>query len=149
MKWAKRIAKDLIGSRPASLQVGALCTRRIDGKLQILLITSRDSGRWVVPKGWPMRGRSLAGAARQEAWEEAGVKGRISSEPVGSFHYEKILDGGLGVPTDVVLYNLKVDHLEKVYPEDHQRKRQWCSPRHAADLVAEDSLKKILLEFKG
>ncbi|KEP69723.1 NUDIX hydrolase [Thioclava dalianensis] len=149
MKWAKRIAKDLIGSRPASLQVGALCTRRIDGKLQILLITSRDSGRWVVPKGWPMRGRSLAGAARQEAWEEAGVKGRISSEPVGSFHYEKILDGGLGVPTDVVLYHLKVDHLEKVYPEDHQRKRQWCSPRYAADLVAEDSLKKILLEFKG
>ena len=70
MKWAKSVAKGLLGYRPASLQVGALCLRIRDGKTQVLLITSRDTGRWVIPKGWPMRGRSLSGAAKQEAWEK-------------------------------------------------------------------------------
>ena len=144
IKLARRLAKDLLGRRPASLQVAALCTRLRDGKLQVLLITSRDTGRWVTPKGWPMRGRSLAGAARQEAWEEAGVKGRISPEPIGSYHYDKKLDDGLVLPTDVLVYRLKIDKLSKSYPEDHQRKRGWFSPKQAAKRVDEDGLKDIL-----
>ncbi|WP_417806457.1 NUDIX hydrolase [Thioclava sp.] len=144
LKLAKRVAKDLLGRRPASLQVAALCTRLRDGKVQVLLITSRDSGRWVIPKGWPMRGRSLAGAARQEAWEEAGVKGHISSDPLGSFRYDKRLEGGLVVPTDVLVYHLKIERMSKAYPEDHQRKRQWFSPNQAAKRVDEHGLKKIL-----
>ncbi|TMV51704.1 NUDIX hydrolase, partial [Thioclava sp. BHET1] len=71
--------------RPKRLQVAALCFRGGGAATEVLLITSRDTGRWVVPKGWPMRGLDAAGAARQEAWEEAGVMGRIAAEPVGRF----------------------------------------------------------------
>jgi len=144
LKLAKRVAKDLLGRRPASLQVAALCTRLRDGKVQVLLITSRDTGRWVIPKGWPMRGRSLSGAARQEAWEEAGVKGRVSSDPLGSFHYDKRLEGGLAVPTDVLVYHLQIESMSKSYPEDHQRKRRWFSPNQAAKRVDESGLQDIL-----
>ncbi|MEX1661446.1 NUDIX hydrolase [uncultured Thioclava sp.] len=138
------MAKEILGHRPASLQVGALCTRLRDGKVQVMLITSRDTGRWVMPKGWPMRGRSLSGAARQEAWEEAGVKGHISSDPIGSFRYDKRLDGGLSVPTDVLVYHLRVDNTSKTFPEQHQRKRQWFSLNQAAKRVDEDGLQDIL-----
>ncbi|AQS46506.1 NUDIX hydrolase [Thioclava sp. JM3] len=144
MKWAKSVAKGLLGYRPASLQVGALCLRIRDGKTQVLLITSRDTGRWVIPKGWPMRGRSLSGAAKQEAWEEAGVVGKIDKEPAGAFRYDKILDSGLATPTDVVVFPLRVETLMKSYPEEHQRKRKWFAPKEAAKLVAEEGLQKIL-----
>lgn len=144
VKWARDIAKGLLGYRPASLQVGALCLRVRDGKTQALLITSRDTGRWVIPKGWPMRGRSLPGAAKQEAWEEAGARGKIDKSSLGSFHYEKILDSGLGVPTDVVVFPMKVETLAKTYPEEHQRKRKWFATKEAAKLVDEEGLQEIL-----
>jgi len=91
------MAKEILGHRPASLQVGALCTRLRDGKVQVMLITSRDTGRWVMPKGWPRRGRPLPGAARQEAWEEAGGKGPTPADPIGRFRNDNGLDGGLRV----------------------------------------------------
>ncbi|MBC7146768.1 MAG: NUDIX hydrolase [Thioclava marina] len=144
MKWAKTVAKGILGHRPASLQVAALCLRVRDGKTQVLLITSRDTGRWVLPKGWPMRGRSLSGAAQQEAWEEAGARGLVEKEPIGDFHYDKILDSGLAVPTDVIVFLLRVEQLEKTYPEVGQRKRKWFAPKEAAGLVAEEGLQKIL-----
>lgn len=144
MKWAKSIAKGLLGYRPASLQVAALCLRVRDGKTRVLLITSRDTGRWVIPKGWPMRGRSLPGAAEQEAWEEAGAKGKIDKEPSGAFHYEKRLDSGLCMPTDVVVFPMRVETLSKSYPEAQQRKRKWFAPKEAAKLVDEEGLQEIL-----
>ncbi|OOY14621.1 NUDIX hydrolase [Thioclava sp. DLFJ4-1] len=144
MKWAKSVAKGLLGYRPASLQVGALCLRIRDGKTQVLLITSRDTGRWVIPKGWPMRGRSLSGAAKQEAWEEAGAVGKIDKEPAGAFRYDKILDSGLATPTDVVVFPMRVETLMKSFPEEHQRKRKWFAPKQASKLVAEEGLQKLL-----
>ena len=66
-------------------QVGALIVRRRRGSCEVMLITSRDTGRWIVPKGWPMRGKPDDEAAAQEAFEEAGVEGEISRDPVGSF----------------------------------------------------------------
>jgi 8-oxo-dGTP pyrophosphatase MutT (NUDIX family) len=80
---------------PPSLQVGALCWRRAkSGAIRILLATSRDTGRWVIPKGWPMRKRTEPEAAAREAYEEAGVQGEIDGRSVGLFTYEKGLGRG-------------------------------------------------------
>ena len=79
---------------PPHLQVAALCWRRSGKGLKILLITSRDTGRWVIPKGWPMRNRSNAQAAAREAYEEAGLRGDVSERSVGIYTYLKALATG-------------------------------------------------------
>ena len=84
----------LLGARPPLLQVGAVCLDPATGR--VLLITSRGTGRWIIPKGWPMPGRSLAEAALQEAWEEAGVRAKTGEE-MGSYHYDKDQDRGFAV----------------------------------------------------
>ncbi len=139
------IVSGLLGRRPAYLQVGALCLRKRDGAVQVLLISSRGTGRWIIPKGWPMRGRSLAGAARQEAWEEAGIKGKVAPDPCGSYHYDKGLDQGGAIRVEVLVYKLKTESLAERYPEAGQRRRRWFSPSEAAERVDEPGLKAILL----
>lgn len=128
--------------KPPAQQVGALCIDPGTGK--VLLITSRGTGRWVIPKGWPMEGRSLAGAALQEAWEEAGMRGAISEKPIGSFGYDKILPRGSAIPVEVSVFVLRVDHIAKNYPERLQRHRKWFKPERAAKMVDEPGLKKLL-----
>ena len=137
----------LFGKRPQPLQVAALCTRKQGGKTEVLLITSRGTGRWIIPKGWPMKGRSLAGAAAQEAWEEAGVRGKTSPKALGIYHYDKVLDNGVATPVEVVVFRLKVESVEKRYPEVQQRKRDWFAPVKAATLVDEEGLRRILRDL--
>tara|TARA_R110002124_G_scaffold104621_2_gene254814 strand:+ start:4528 stop:4986 length:459 start_codon:yes stop_codon:yes gene_type:complete len=126
-------------------QVAALCYRdTADGK-RVLLITSRDTGRWIVPKGWPIEGLDGPGAALQEAWEEAGVhKADIETDPVGCFQYNKRLDDGESVPVEAQVYLTKVHDLLEEYPEADQRERAWFAPLDAANLVAEPALQAIL-----
>ena len=133
----------MLGRRPAVLQVGAVCVRPSDGR--ILLITSRGTGRWIIPKGWPMTGRSAAAAAMQEAWEEAGVRGSVSARPLGRYRYNKRHDGMLSVPIDVQVHRVQVDRLEDDFPEAAERERSWFSPREAAGHVSEEELRDILL----
>jgi 8-oxo-dGTP pyrophosphatase MutT (NUDIX family) len=142
MKFLRRLLRMLLGRRPVSMQVAALCRDTATGK--VLLATSRDSGRWVIPKGWPMAGRSLAGAAAQEAWEEAGVRGEIEKRELGRFNYEKGQDSGFAVPVQVRVFLLSVTTLEDDFPEAGQRKRRWFDPQDAARMVAEPELKDIL-----
>lgn len=132
----------LFGKRPPAIQVGALCVDPATG--QVLLISSRGTGRWIIPKGWPMEGRSLAGAAAREAWEEAGVVGRIQRSEIGRYHYQKDQDEGFSVPVDVRVFPLTVRKLADKFPESHQRERKWFSPLEAAGLVAEPGLARIL-----
>ncbi len=124
------------------MQVGAVCRDPANG--QVLLITSRDTGRWVIPKGWPMEGRTLSGAAAQEAWEEAGVRGTIRPSELGRFHYSKKQDKGYAVPIEMRVYLLSVDSLSDQFPEVRQRKRRWFAPVEAARMVIEPGLKQIL-----
>lgn len=131
----------LLGRKPLQMQVAALCR---NARGQVLLVTSRDTGRWVLPKGWPMAGRTLADAASQEAWEEAGVRGSVEQSEIGTYHYDKRQDRGFDIPVQVRVYALKVDELANRYPEDKQRKRNWFSPERAAELVAESELKSLL-----
>lgn len=128
-------------------QFGALCYKIDRGKLKILLITSRRTGRWVIPKGWPIDGLTPGASAAREAWEEAGVKGKPREHCVGLYVYDKILRRGLGLPCAVMVYPVKVDALEADFPEKKQRRRKWFSPRKAALRVAEVELARILREF--
>ena len=130
-------------------QLGALCYRNERGKPQILLITSRTRRRWIIPKGWPMKGIAPEKAAEIEAWEEAGVRGKAVDTCVGQFGYIKYGDGtGPDVPCIVSVYPIKTKSLAKDYPECSQRRRKWFSPKKAARKVGEPELKKLLEEFK-
>lgn len=131
-----------LGSAPPRMQVGALCRDRATGR--VLLITSRGTGRWIIPKGWPMPGRSLAEAALQEAWEEAGVRGVPGAGEIGRFGYDKEQDAGFAVPVEVRVFPVWVAELSGDFPEAAERTRRWFDPAHAATLVSEPRLRQIL-----
>jgi len=133
--------------KPPNRQVGALCWRRARDGIRVLLITSRDTGRWVIPKGWPMHNRTEAGAAEREAFEEAGVQGAIDERCFGVFFYQKRLDSGRPVPCVVRVYPLEVRTLLKSYPETGQRKVKWFSAEKAARKVTEPELKQLIRAF--
>ena len=134
--------------RPRRIQVAALCTREKKGAIEVLLITSRDTGRWVLPKGWPINGLDAPGAALREAWEEAGVKeANINSEPVGIYGYDKRLDSGLEVPVDVTVFETEVTELVDDFPEAEERTRRWVPAQEAAGMVNEPQLQAILREL--
>ena len=125
---------------------------RVDagGKLEILLITSRERKRWVVPKGNPIRFLLNYESAAREAYEEAGVEGRISTVPVGTFRYEKRRRGGSATaPAIVNLYPMLVTRQADNWPERGQRALRWFSPAEAAEVVEEPELSVIILSFAG
>ena len=110
--------------QPPRLQVAALCWRRSAKGLRILLITSRDTGRWVIPKGWPMRNRTEAEAAAREAYEEAGLRGKVSSRSLGVYTYLKALGAGRWMPCVVRVYPLEAREMLQVFPETGQRRAE-------------------------
>ncbi len=144
----KKHEMDEVHAEEAMTQYGSICfrVRKKDG-CKVLLITSRDTGRWVIPKGWPMKGKSGPEAALQEAYEEAGVEGRVRAESSGLYSYDKILDDGTPQPCVVTVYPVKVVHLHGKYPERDQRRRRWFSPKKAAKKVNEPELQEILASF--
>ena len=132
-------------------QFGALCWRAGKTGAEVLLVSSRETGRWVIPKGWPMKGRTGAEAAEIEAWEEAGVKGRIAPAKLGHFTYDKILQRDTkkesAKPCIVDVFPLEVTKLASEFPEQRQRRRKWFAPQDAARKVAEEGLKSLLAAF--
>lgn len=147
-----RIASDvrLMFRRPARLQYAALCYRykKKQNSLEVLLITSRDTGRWVIPKGWPMKGRASHAVAEREAYEEAGVKGKVHKQAIGYYMYQKGLEQGMKLPCKVHVYALEVDDLSKSFPEKGVRRLEWVGCAEAASRVAEPGLKKLILDFE-
>lgn len=133
-----------LGSAPPRMQVGALCRDRATGR--VLLITSRGTGRWIIPKGWPMSGRSMAEAALQEAWEEAGVRPQPDAPmlELGRYHYDKMQDSGFGIPVEVRVFLIRVAALADSFPEAGGRERRWVAPAEAATMVAEPELAALL-----
>src|SRR3954447_24417229 len=128
-------------------QIGALPFRFDDGQLRVMLITSRGTRRWVIPKGWPMRGLKPHRAAEREAYEEAGLKGHIGKVAVGTYAYEKRLANGVAVPCEVSVYPLQVISQRKRWPEMSQRDGRWLNPDDAAELVQEEGLRRLLRGF--
>lgn len=129
-------------------QYGAVCWREGAAGPEVLLITSRDTGRWVIPKGWPIKGLPPEGSAAREAWEEAGVEGKPDPRCIGLYSYDKLLDKPKGpqvqVPCVVAVYALKVNKLANSFPEAGQRRRKWFSPKKASGKVAEPELRDLL-----
>jgi 8-oxo-dGTP pyrophosphatase MutT (NUDIX family) len=117
------------------------------GRLEVLLITSRETRRWIVPKGWPMPDRKPHRAAEREAYEEAGLKGRICKVAAGTYEYGKRLGSGMKVPCEVTVFPLHVTEHRSRWPEQGQRELCWFTPQEAADRVQEDSLRRLLCEF--
>ncbi len=117
-----------------------------EGEPRFLLITSRDTGRWVVPRGNPIGGMAPHLSAAQEAWEEAGVTGRASGRPAGSYRYEKRKRGG-AVPARVTLFPLEVEAEHDDWPEKAERRRRWFGKADAAAAVDEPGLARLLLGF--
>ena len=134
--------------RPKRRQVGALCWRPGPEGPEILMITSRDTGRWVTPKGNPMSGVGDARAAAQEALEEAGVAGELHETSLGVFHYHKRLSGKARRLTAVDLYPLRVTAELDTWDEAHQRERRWFAPEAAAAAVDEPELKTLIRDFR-
>lgn len=135
--------------RPERLQFAALCYRKTADKsgVEILLITSRGTGRWVIPKGWPMNGKLAHAVAEREAYEEAGVKGKAEIKPLGTYSYLKGLDSGLEIPCKVQVHALKVSNFANNYKEKGQREMAWFSCEDAALRVMEPELKEMILAF--
>jgi 8-oxo-dGTP pyrophosphatase MutT (NUDIX family) len=136
--------------RPRQRQIAALVWRHSEtGETEVLIITTRRSGRWSVPKGWPIEGMTSPEAAAQEAWEEAGVRGDIEREPLGAFTYEKSKSGdGPAMRMTADIFALRLSTFADEYPEAGQRKRAWRTPAEAAEIVQGPELKTILRSFK-
>jgi 8-oxo-dGTP pyrophosphatase MutT (NUDIX family) len=114
------------------------------GQLQIMLLTSRGTGRWVIPKGWPMPERTPAGTAEREAFEEAGVKGYLlSRRPIGSYRYLKVDEKFTGAIL-VRVFILAVVEQKKDWPESRERRTRWFPAGRAASLVQERELARLL-----
>jgi 8-oxo-dGTP pyrophosphatase MutT (NUDIX family) len=127
------------------VQYAALPYRR-KGKSapEVLLVTSRETGRWIIPKGWPLKGKAPHKAAAREAREEAGVTGKINRRSVGSFSYEKRLKGGKVVVCEVQVFVLKVKRQQASWLEKGERKVKWLSRAKAAKTVGDRVLGTII-----
>lgn len=133
--------------REPKTQYAALPWRKTDGAVEILLITSRETGRWVIPKGWPMKELGPHAAAAQEAFEEAGVTGLPLRKSLGVYHYDKRLRTGRSQHVRVSVFPLAVAVEHDDWPEKAQRERRWVSPGEGATLVDEPELRAILARF--
>ena len=122
-----------------------------DGDVRILLITSRGTGRWVLPKGWPNAADATnADTARREAFEEAGIHGDIVGlKEVGAYRYEQVGKDGVPATCRVGVFPLRVSGLAKTWPEKGQRVLRWCAPKQGARLVKEPELAALLSGFKA
>jgi 8-oxo-dGTP pyrophosphatase MutT (NUDIX family) len=130
------------------VQYGALPYRVNGGhRAEFMLVTSRETRRWIIPKGWPKRGKSPHRSAAREAFEEAGVVGAIGRRPIGSFSYEKRLKSGRSVECEVRVFPLEVKRQRKEWPEKQERRVKWLSASKAADKVKDPALSKIIQEM--
>ncbi len=133
--------------RDVRTQFGAICYRVRKDKVQVLLITSRRTGRWVIPKGWPIPGATPSKSAEREAWEEAGVVGTPSTVCLGVYSYTKHDEGPSPLPCVVAVFPIKVRKLDDKFPEAGERRRKWCGLKKAAALLQEPELIQMIRHF--
>ncbi len=127
-------------------QYGALPFRWFDDKLEVMLITSRDTGRWIIPKGWPIEKLKPRQVAMVEAYEEAGLRGKIfGKKSLGRYRYSKFIEDERPIDCEVTVFAMRVERQLKKWPERSQRETRWFSPEAAAPLLSEPELKTIVL----
>jgi len=136
----------VLRARDCRLQVAALCWRPVPVP-EVLLVTTLRTRRWILPKGWPQPGLSLAQSAAAEAYEEAGVRGEVWPTPMGDYHYLKEKNG-VGHPCRVEVYPLLVTRSDRTWPEKGERSLLWLPFDQAVSHVAEPELRRLLLAFR-
>src|SRR5438132_4477486 len=130
------------------VQYGALLYRlSASSRPQFMLVTSRETRRWIIPKGWPKKGKLPHHSAAREAFEEAGVVGAVAKRSIGSFSYEKRLKNGGAVVCKVRVFPLQVRRQNKQWPEKQERVVKWLSASQAAERVNEPRLSAIILRL--
>jgi 8-oxo-dGTP pyrophosphatase MutT (NUDIX family) len=145
---AKKHGPPVEADREPRHQYAALPWRRgEDGALEVLLITSRETRRWVIPKGWPIKGLNSKKTAAREAFEEAGVLGAVGKKKLGDYHYDKRLRSGRVQEVRVTVYPLRVKAEATLWPEHGQRDKLWTSIEDAAPLVIEPELRDLIRAF--
>ena len=141
---------EIVHGMDPGLQYAALPFRVADkGEVEVLLITSRETRRWVIPKGWPMKGKKPHAAAASEALQEAGVVGRIEKRAIGAYDYIKRLTNGAPLACTVDVFPLEVARQRKRWREQAQRVTHWFSAEEAAECVDEAGLRDLILAFAG
>ena len=130
----------------AGRQYAALPFRYLHG-LEVMLISSRETGRWVIPKGWPMKGRKPHAAAAREALQEAGLVGQIGKRSIGCYHYVKRLKNGAPMVCTVEVFPLMVTRQRQRWREQNQRVVRWFPAEEAATMVEEPELQSLIDEF--
>ncbi len=138
---------DANNKRDVRSQFAALCYRVHKDETQIMLVTSRERGRWIIPKGWPVEGATPAQAAATEAYEEAGVEGKLFNVCLGIYSYTKVMSDTDDLPCVVSVFPIKVKKVHDTYPEADERKRKWFSQKKATARVREPELRKIIKHF--
>jgi 8-oxo-dGTP pyrophosphatase MutT (NUDIX family) len=135
-----------VSPKPATArQFAALPYRRgKSGNIEVLLVTSRETRRWIIPKGWPISGVKPHDLAALEAMEEAGVTGEVEDEPIGAYRYEKKRSDGTIVMCTVDTFALKVEERMPTWPEQDERERKWFSLDEAAQKVQEPELRVLI-----
>ncbi len=134
------------GKTDVRTQFAALCYRVVLDQTQVCLVTSRGTGRWILPKGWPMHKQTPAEAAATEAWEEAGLTGEAIDRCLGVYSYIKPLDR-TRTPVIALVYPVQVTAVHTDWPEQHQRRRKWFTLDKAARKVDEPELRQIVATF--
>lgn len=135
--------------KPARLQIAALCFRSGDSEPEVLLVSTRRSGRMILPKGWPEKDRPACETAIIEACEEAGVTGKVDPRPIGSFRSFKGLSDGLRIRTKVLVFKIRFEKQLKDFPEKGQRDLVWLPLSEAIDAVDEPSLRRFLRKHRS
>lgn len=136
-----------VASQSPSVQYAALPWRVTRGTLEILLITTLSTKRWIVPKGWPLKNLSPPDCAAHEALEEAGVEGEIAAEPIGAFDYTKQRKNGEKTLVRVQVFAMQVAHQRRSWAEKRARETHWCSVDEALTRVSEPGLRRVIVSF--
>jgi len=139
-----------LGIKPIR-QIAALPYRAesdaLDAPIRILLVTSRETKRWVIPKGNPGKGLLPHQSAAAEAEEEAGVVGAICPTPLGSYRYRKRRGNGASLMVDVEVFPLAVNRELADWKERDERERRWFGLKEAAEAVEEPDLRDLIRSF--
>ena len=130
-----------------NVQYAALPWRRTKGAIEILLITTRNTRSWIVPKGWPLAGCTPSECAAREALEEAGITGEVAEDALGSFHYDKRRKSGDIISCKVHVFAMEVFHQRRSWAEKAARDLCWCSLEEALARVKEPSLRRLIAKF--
>jgi len=130
--------------RAIRVQYGVL-PYRFTNLLEVLLVTTRQTRRWIIPKGWPIKGLKPSKSATREAYEEAGIRGTVGAKAIGVFSYEKCLDAnGITVPCEVRVFPMIVKRQLDTWPESHEREARWFEPAKALSAIKDKGLCELI-----